>query len=74
MNRACEKRGQDVAIPELDALRAYRAQFVGLIKQLDLPPPPGDDDDTDDGTGLPMCRSEAGRRGAVARWSARYGY
>jgi|ERR1700722_7834074 hypothetical protein len=65
-------RGQDVAIPELDALRAYRAQFAALVKQLDLPPPP-DDDTYDDGPRKPMSRSEAGRRGAVARWSARYG-
>jgi hypothetical protein len=73
--RTCGSRGQDVAIPELDALRAYRSQFAALVKQLDLPPPPPDDGDTDgDGTHLPMSRSEAGRRGAVARWSARYGY
>lgn len=72
--RTSGSRGQDVAIPELDALRAYRAQFAALIKQLDLPPPPDDDDDTDDAARGPMSRSEAGRRGAVARWSARYGY
>jgi hypothetical protein len=74
--RTSGSRGQDVAIPELDALRAYRAQFAALIKQLDLPPPPPDDDDDtdDDGTHLPMSRSEAGRRAATARWSARYGY
>jgi hypothetical protein len=68
-------RGQDVAIPELGELRAYRAQFAALIKQLDLPPPPDDDDDEpDDGRRRPMTRSEVGRRGAEARWSARYGY
>lgn len=74
--RTCGSRGQDVAIPELDALRAYRSQFAALVKQLALPPPPPDDDgDTDDDrTHLPMSRSEAGRRGAVARSSARYGY
>jgi hypothetical protein len=71
--RTCGSRDQDVAIPELDALRAYRAQFAALVKQLDLPPPPPDDDTDDDGPRKPMSRSEAGRRGAVARWSARYG-
>jgi hypothetical protein len=60
-------RGQDVAIPELDALRAYRAQFAALVKQLALP---GPDDDEDDDTGRdgPMSRSEAGRLAAAARW------
>jgi hypothetical protein len=59
-------RGQDVCIPELDALRAYRAQFAALIKQLDLPPV----EDTDDaGNGdTPMSRSESGRKAAEARW------
>ena len=32
-------RNQDVAIPELDALRAYRAQYAALIRQLELPLP-----------------------------------
>lgn len=58
-------RGQDVAIPELDALRAYRAQFAALVKQLDLPP--ADDDDDVERT-APMTRSEAGRKAAATRW------
>lgn len=64
-------RGQDVAIPELDALRAYRAQFAALIKQLDLPGPDEDADDT--GGDGPMSRSEAGRKAASSRWSRRNG-
>lgn len=63
-------KGQDVAIPELDALRAYRAQFVALIKQLDLPAPIDDDDDEPERTG-PLTRSEVGRMGANARWRNR---
>ncbi|MFZ3294214.1 MAG: hypothetical protein WA622_27065 [Mycobacterium sp.] len=66
-------RGQDVAIPELDALRAYRAQFAALIKQLDLPPPPDDDDaDEPNDRRRPMTRSEVGLKGSDARWGARY--
>jgi hypothetical protein len=73
--RTSGSRGQDVAIPELDALRAYRAQFAALIKQLDLPAPPDDEDETDDaGRRRPMSRSEAGHKAAAARWSTRYGY
>jgi hypothetical protein len=73
--RTCGSRGQDVAIPELDALRAYRAQFAALIKQLDLPGPEDDEDD-EDGTARsrPLTRSEAGTKAALARWSLRNGY
>lgn len=60
-------RGQDVGIPELDALKAYRAQFAALVKQLDLPAPAEDDSATANTTG-PMSRSEAGRRAASVRW------
>jgi len=63
-------RGQDVAIPELDALRAYRSQFAALIKQLDLP---AADDEGDSGSGGPMSRSQAGRIAASARWGNRHG-
>lgn len=70
--RTCGSRGQDVAIPELDALRAYRAQFAALIKQLDLPQP--DDEETGEGARriTPMSRSEAGKKGAAGRWGHRY--
>lgn len=63
-------RGQDVAIPELDALRAYRAQFAALLKQLDFPAPLDGDDEPDNG---PMSRSAAGKAGAAARWGNRKG-
>ena len=68
--RTCGSRGQDVAIPELDALRAYRAQFAALVKQLDLPAPDDEDDGAERTT--PMTRSEAGRVAASARWDRRY--
>jgi hypothetical protein len=71
--RTAGSRNQDVAIPELDALRAYRAQFAALIKQLDLPGPEDDEDDRD-GPARPMTRSEAGRVAAAARWAQRIGY
>lgn len=62
--RTTGSRGQDVAIPELDALRAYRAQFASLVKQLDLPAA-----DDDGGSGdTPMSRSESGRIAASVRW------
>jgi hypothetical protein len=64
--------GQDVAIPELDALRAFRAQFAALVRQLDLPGHEPEDDEADDRQ-RPMTRSEAGRRGAAARWANRKG-
>ena len=70
--RTTGSRGQDVAIPELDALRAYRAQFAALVKQLDLPPA-DDDDDDEDTRDTPMTRSESGRKAAAARWSHRNG-
>ncbi|WP_196325799.1 hypothetical protein [Mycobacteroides chelonae] len=60
-------RGQDVAIPELDALRAYRAQFASLLKQLDFPAPLEEDTSEESGSG-PMSRSAAGKVGAAARW------
>lgn len=60
-------RNQDVAIPELDALRAYRAQFAALVRQLNLP---GFEDDQT-GDGGPMTRSEAGTKAADARWRGR---
>ncbi|WP_236734099.1 hypothetical protein [Mycolicibacter kumamotonensis] len=63
--RTSGSRGQDVAIPELDALRAYRAQFASLVKQLDLPAV----DTGRDNPGGPLSRSEAGRIAASARWS-----
>ena len=66
-------RGQDVAIPELDALRAYRAQFAALVKQLALPGP-DDDEDGDTGRDRPMSRSESGRVAAATRWARRKGY
>jgi len=49
-------RGQDVAIPELDAPRQYRAQFAALVEQLDLP---HDDDEDGYHTGnvVPLTRS-----------------
>lgn len=66
--RTSGSRGQDVAIPELDALRAYRAQFAALIKQLDLPSV----EDSDAGkSDAPMSRSEAGKIAASARWGNR---
>ncbi|CPR33685.1 Uncharacterised protein [Mycobacteroides abscessus] len=65
-------RGQDVAIPELDALRAYRAQFAALLKQLDFPAPL-DDDTADESNNGPMSRSAAGKAGAAARWGNRKG-
>ncbi|MEC4855574.1 hypothetical protein R2325_07695 [Mycobacteroides chelonae] len=65
-------RGQEVAIPELDALRAYRAQFASLLKQLDLPAPLDDDTADESGNG-PMTRSAAGKVGAAARWGKRNG-
>lgn len=58
-------RGQDVGIPELDALKAYRAQFAALVKQLDLPAP---EDETTTASNGPMSRSEAARRAASVRW------
>jgi len=71
--RTTGSRNQDVAIPELDALRAYRAQFAALIKQLDLPGPE-DEDDQDTARSRPMTRSEAGRVAAAAKWANRNGY
>ena len=68
--RTCGSRGQDVAIPELDALRAYQAQFAALVKQLDLPAPDDEDDGAERTT--PTTRSEAGRVAASARWDRRY--
>ena len=65
-------RGQDVAIPELDALRQYRAQFAALVKQLDLPAPIDDDED-DTGNVVPLTRSQVGLLGAQARWGHRRG-
>lgn len=70
--RTTGSRGQDVGIPELDALRAYRAQYAALIKQLDLPGPEDDEDEA--GGTKPMTRSEAGRVAAAARWANRIGY
>ena len=70
-------RGQDVANPELDAPRQYRAQFAALVKQLDLPAPVDDDDDEDGyntGNVVPLTRSQVGLRGAQARWGHRLGY
>ncbi len=66
-------RGQDVAIPELDAPRQYRAQFAALVKQLDLP---HDDDEDGYNTGnvVPLTRSQVGLRDAQARWGHRLGY
>ena len=66
--RTSGSRGQDVAIPELDALRAYRAQFAALVKQLDLPAV--EEEDGEDGAErtTPMTRSESGRKAATARW------
>ena len=66
-------RNQDVAIPELVELRAYRAQFAALVKQLDLPGPEDDEDDQDTAR-RPMTRSEAGRKAAAARWAHRIGH
>lgn len=63
--RTSGSRGQDVAIPELDALRAYRAQFAALVKQLDLPAVDAGGNNPDG----PMTRSEAGRLAAATRWS-----
>ncbi|CPZ65837.1 Uncharacterised protein [Mycobacteroides abscessus] len=63
-------RGQDVAIPELDALRAYRAQFAALLKQLDFPAPL-DEGTADESNNGPMSRSAAGKAGAAARWGNR---
>ncbi|WP_157900622.1 hypothetical protein [Mycobacterium rhizamassiliense] len=64
---------QPLAMPELVELRQYRAQFVALIKQLDLFPPP--EGDEDEGAGIqpdrPMFRSEAGRAAAAPRWGHR---
>ena len=73
MPRACARiragsRQQDVAIPELDALRAYRAQFAALVKQLNLPGPEGEEPEEKRG---PMTRSEAGTKAATARWHGR---
>ena len=61
-------RSQDVAIPELEALRAYRGQFAALIKQLDLPAPLDDIEQPETNLAGPMSRSEAGRIAAEARW------
>ncbi|AWT53859.1 hypothetical protein [Mycolicibacterium smegmatis] len=61
-------RSQDVAIPELEALRAYRGQYAALIRQLDLPAPI-DDDDLDPRPDVPMSRTQAARVAAQARWS-----
>ena len=72
--RTTGSRGQDVGIPELDALRAYRAQFAALIKQLDLPGPEDDEDDQDAARSRPMTRSEAGTKAAATRWAHRNGY
>lgn len=66
-------RNQDVAIPELDALRAYRAQYAALIRQLELPLPIPDDDGPGEERTTPMSRSEAGRKAAAERWGQRYG-
>ena len=66
-------RNQDVAIPELDALRAYRAQYAALIRQLELPLPADDDDDPGEERTTPMSRSEAGKKAAAERWGQRYG-
>ena len=68
--RTTGSRNQDVAIPELDALRAYRAQFAALVKQLDLPGADAENDPA--GRTTPMTRSEAGRKAASARWDRRY--
>lgn len=72
--RTTGSRNQDVAIPELDALRAYRAQFAALIKQLDLRGPEDDEGYQDTARSRPMTRSEAGRKASAARWSHRNGY
>ena len=57
-------RGQDVAIPELDALRQYRAQFAALVKQLDLPAPVDDDEDGyDTGNVVPLTPISGRRAG-----------
>jgi hypothetical protein len=72
--RTTGSRNQDVAIPELDALRAYRAQFAALVKQLDLPGPEDDEDDQDSARSRPMTRSEAGRKAAAARWAHQIGH
>ena len=72
MLRTRGSRGQDVAIPELDALRAFRAQFAALVRQLDLPG--REPEDEDDDRQRPMTRSEVGRRAAAARWANRKGY
>jgi hypothetical protein len=45
--RTTGSRGQAVGIPELDLLKAYRAQFAALVKQLDLPG--ADDEDAPPG-------------------------
>jgi uncharacterized iron-regulated membrane protein len=68
--RTTGSRGQAVGIPELDLLKAYRAQFAALVKQLDLPG--ADDEDAPAGRTTPMTRSEAGRKAASARWDHRY--
>jgi hypothetical protein len=65
-------RGQEVGIPELDALRAYRAQFTALVRQLDLPGLEPEEEGHD--CSMLMTRSEAGRAGAAARWKNRKGY
>jgi hypothetical protein len=67
--RTTGSRGQAVGIPELDLLKAYRAQFAALVKQLDLP---GADDENGAERTTPMTRSEAGRVAASARWDRRY--
>ncbi|EHM15225.1 hypothetical protein MMAS_36050 [Mycobacteroides abscessus subsp. massiliense CCUG 48898 = JCM 15300] len=61
-----------MAIPELDALRAYRAQFAALLKQLDFPAPLDEGTADESGNG-PMSRSAAGKAGAAARWGNRKG-
>jgi hypothetical protein len=60
-------RGQDVAIPELDALRAYRQQFAALVRQLDLPQPLPPTPEPS--PALKMTRHEAARKAAQARWN-----
>jgi hypothetical protein len=75
VDRACRddalrtkgSRNQDVAIPELEALAKFRAQFAALMKQLDLP---GEDLDE---PGRVMTRSELGVKAAAARWGRRHG-
>ena len=58
--------------PSWTRLKAYRAQFAALVKQLDLPAPVDDDeDDYDTGNVVPLTRSQVGLLGANARWGNR---